>query len=164
MHKAEHRNINRPHKTPYLLPCHPPLPWQLSHGAPTPCFLPLMTVSMCHLGKPDIPSRSRGPSVNGSHWWAKKSSFVAPGAGVGTRLLTHSLPVAHTGRRLRTECQQRRSRDRSSKVPPARGNGREGWVRAEEGYWEEGEAEWERESDNDRVACWQWEREAERKG
>lgn len=80
-----------------LCPPPTPLPWQLSHDAPAPGFLPLMAVSVCHLGKPDIPSRGRGPGVNGSHWWAKKGSFVAPGAGVGTRLLTHSFPSAHTG-------------------------------------------------------------------
>ncbi|MED6243036.1 hypothetical protein ATANTOWER_013951 [Ataeniobius toweri] len=55
------------HKTPPHALCAPPLPWQLSQDAPTPGFLPLMAVSVCHLGKPDIPFRGRGPGINGSH-------------------------------------------------------------------------------------------------
>lgn len=43
-----------------------PSPWHLSH-APAPGFLPLMAVSVCHVGKPDIPSRGKGPGVNGAH-------------------------------------------------------------------------------------------------
>lgn len=64
----------------------------------------------------------------------KKGSFVAPGTGVGTGLLTHSFPLrTHWPGPLRTECQQRRLKDRSGKVPPYQGNGREGRVEPREG-------------------------------
>lgn len=139
--------LSSEHKTPphALFVPPPPLPWQLSHDAPAPGFLPLMAVSVCHLGKPDIPSRGRGPGVNGSHWWAKKGSFVAPGAGVGTRLLTHSFPSAHTGPAAQNwvptaeiERQEQQSAPLPGKWQREMGRtegGRGGLVRTREGGW-----------------------------
>lgn len=148
------------HKTPpHALSAPPHLPWQLSQDAPTPGFLPLMAVSVCHLGKPDIPSRGRGPGVNGNHWWPMKASFVVPGAGVGTRLLKHSFPSTHTGSGAQNWVPTAEIERQEQQSAPLLGKLQRGMGRTEGG--EEGEGLWECKRDCDELAK---ERKAKRKG
>lgn len=121
---------------------HPAKSWQLSHDAPAPRFLSLMAGSVCHPGKLDIPSRGRGLGVNESIDGQRKAPLWPRGQ-AWAPVCSHTASLWHTlARLLRTESQERRSRDRSRKVPWV-GRGASGEI--EKGSWQRWEGGQQRE-------------------
>lgn len=96
-------------------------PWQCSHDAPG--FLPLW-LSLCAIsGSSTSPSEAEGPALMEAIDGQRKAPLWHQGQ-AWAPVCSHTASLRHTlAWPLRTECQQRRLKDRSGKVPHYWGNG-----------------------------------------